>query len=67
MDEGFEECSEKGSFGLNLEVMRITPSTGLNQGRKKTRAGHKRASSSQTTIPPLAPLIAKNTLNIFLH
>ncbi|KAI5681418.1 hypothetical protein M9H77_02646 [Catharanthus roseus] len=51
-DDGIEEGSEgehnvegKGSFGSDLEVIGVTPGTGLSQGKKRTGAALKGASS----------------------
>ncbi|KAI5681360.1 hypothetical protein M9H77_02587 [Catharanthus roseus] len=78
MDEGFEEGSEgehnaegRGSSGPDLEVVVMTLITGLNQGRKRTRAALKSASSSKIsakktraiTPPTSAPLKVKSAIN----
>ncbi|KAI5667656.1 hypothetical protein M9H77_17509 [Catharanthus roseus] len=43
--EGEHNAQEKRSFGSDLEVIRVTPSIGLSQGRKTTRVALKEASS----------------------
>ncbi|KAI5650151.1 hypothetical protein M9H77_36156 [Catharanthus roseus] len=60
----------KGSSRSYLEVVGVTPGTGLSQGRKRTRAALKRASSLKTSAkkaravtPPSAFIKAKSALN----